>query len=187
MSEEQRKKALLAVLAVLLVFVGWRYLQPALASLANSGGAGVLGQGDARSRDASFAEQQVLALRMDDLEGVGGSAEYQPGRNIFRHALPPPPPPPPPYQPPPPPPPPVYRPPPPSGPRLPEIDLVLLGVLGPERRRVAVFLNGETIINALEQDVVENKFIVHRIGYESVDLTYVGFPDVPPERLEIGG
>ena len=31
------------------------------------------------------------------------------------------------------------------------------------------------------------QFVVHDIGFESVDLTFVGFPDVPPERLGVGG
>ena len=36
-------------------------------------------------------------------------------------------------------------------------------------------------------EVVEGKFIVDRIGYESVDLKFVGFPDEPAKRLPIGG
>ena len=43
------------------------------------------------------------------------------------------------------------------------------------------------IINALEQQVIHEKFIVHEIGYESVDFKFVGFPDAAPERIEIGG
>ena len=39
---------------------------------------------------------------------------------------------------------------------------------------------------ALESDVVKEKFIVHRIGLESIELRFVGFPDTESEQLEIG-
>ena len=35
--------------------------------------------------------------------------------------------------------------------------------------------------------ILPQKFIVDRIGYESVDLRFVGFPDVPARRLPVGG
>jgi hypothetical protein len=66
------------------------------------------------------------------------------------------------------------------------VDVTLLGIFGPEDRRIAVLQDGETLINALRGDVVKEKFIIHRIGYETVDLRFVGFPDVPPARIEIG-
>jgi hypothetical protein len=50
-----------------------------------------------------------------------------------------------------------------------------------------VFSDGKTIYNALRGEILHGKFQVHAIGYESVDLTFVGFPDVPPERLAVGG
>ena len=54
-------------------------------------------------------------------------------------------------------------------------------------RRLAVFSDGSEIFNVLEGDVLKEHFIVERIGYESVDVTFLGFPDVPARRLEIGG
>ena len=39
---------------------------------------------------------------------------------------------------------------------------------------------------ALEQEVIREQFIVHKIGYESVDFKFIGFPDVEPERVKIG-
>ena len=38
----------------------------------------------------------------------------------------------------------------------------------------------------LEQGVLNEKFIVDRIGFESVDLGFVGFPDAKAKTLEIG-
>lgn len=64
----------------------------------------------------------------------------------------------------------------------------MLGIFGPEDRRIAVLTDGEGWFqNALEQEVVRDKFIVHKIGYESVDFKFVGFPGTAPERVEIGG
>ena len=36
-------------------------------------------------------------------------------------------------------------------------------------------------------DVLEGRFVVAHIGYESVDLGYLEFPDEPPARLPVGG
>jgi hypothetical protein len=49
-----------------------------------------------------------------------------------------------------------------------------------------VFSDGETIINALQGDVLDGKFIIASIGYESVDVKFVGFPDEPARRLAAG-
>ena len=63
----------------------------------------------------------------------------------------------------------------------------LVGILGPERRRVAVFSDGESILNVLKDDVINEKFIVRSIGYQSVELGFVGFPQATPQRVTIGG
>ena len=67
--------------------------------------------------------------------------------------------------------------------------LVYLGSSGMEKRRIAVFADaaGENLYNVRVGETVEGKFIVDRIGYESVDLKFVGFPDEPAKRLPIGG
>jgi hypothetical protein len=74
-------------------------------------------------------------------------------------------------------------------PKPPPVTLKYLGSFGPAARRVAVFAdeNGENLYNARAGEVLEGKFIVDRIGYESVDLKFVGFPDEPARRLPIGG
>jgi len=74
-------------------------------------------------------------------------------------------------------------------PRPPPVTVVYLGSFGPVDRKVAVFTggDGDKLYNALVGDVLEGKFIVDRIGLESVDLKFVGFPGEPAKRLAIGG
>jgi hypothetical protein len=74
-------------------------------------------------------------------------------------------------------------------PKPPPVTLTYLGSFGPKSRRIAVFADesGENLYNARTGEVLEGKFIVDRIGYESVDLKFVGFPDEPARRLPIGG
>jgi hypothetical protein len=60
-----------------------------------------------------------------------------------------------------------------------------LGSFGPVRQRIAVFSDGQKVWNAREGDVLEGKFVVAQIGYESVDIRFVGFPDWPAERLAV--
>jgi len=150
----------------------------------------------ARGRPSAIPDR-VVELELDRLEIHPRDLTL--GRDPFRFAPPPPPPPPPP----------------PSAeelerrrreeeerlrrleqerlerliPRPPEVTLVYLGSFGPAARRVAVFSDAgrEKLYNALAGDVLEGKFIVDKIGYESVDLKFVGFPDAPAKRLAIGG
>jgi hypothetical protein len=75
----------------------------------------------------------------------------------------------------------------PAVPQPPEVDVTFLGSFGPEVRRIAVFLDGEEVVNAKVGDVLKGMFIVDAIGYESVDLKFVGFPDAPSRRLPAGG
>ncbi|HKH48614.1 MAG TPA: hypothetical protein VKM72_28450, partial [Thermoanaerobaculia bacterium] len=71
-------------------------------------------------------------------------------------------------------------------PKPPPFTLSYLGNFGPPSRRLAVFSDGKTIYNAQEGDVLAGQFIVADIGYESVDIRFVGFPDWPPQRLAVG-
>lgn len=74
-------------------------------------------------------------------------------------------------------------------PKPPPVTLVYLGSFGTAVRRIAVFSDaaGENLYNVRVGETVQGKFIVDRIGYESVDLKFVGFPDEPAKRLAIGG
>jgi hypothetical protein len=71
-------------------------------------------------------------------------------------------------------------------PKPPPFTMSYLGSFGPPSRRIAVFSDGKTIYNALKGEVLAGKFIVAEIGYESVDIRFVGFPDWPPQRLAVG-
>jgi hypothetical protein len=70
-------------------------------------------------------------------------------------------------------------------PRPAEFTLQYLGSFGPPDRQIAVFSNGKTVFNHQEGEVIDNKFIVAHIGYESVDIRFVGFPDVPAKRVGV--
>ena len=74
-------------------------------------------------------------------------------------------------------------------PRPPPVSVVYLGSFGTDKARIAVFADdkGENLYNVRVGEIVEGKFIVDRIGYESVDIKFVGFPDEPAKRLPIGG
>ena len=73
-------------------------------------------------------------------------------------------------------------------PHPPEIDVRYIGSFGPANHRIAVFLDTAEggFINARAGDVLKGKFVLARIGYESVDLKYVAFPDLPARRLPVG-
>lgn len=131
----------------------------------------------------------VVELKLEALEST--PHELRAGRDPWRFERPVPPPVVPVSRPPKPPPrpvdstPPVYVPP---RPVPPPVDVVYLGSFGPASRRIAVFVDQEEVIyNAFEGEVLKGMFEVHQIGYESVDLLFVGFPDAPAERLAVGG
>jgi hypothetical protein len=174
-------------------------------------------EGDAPSRPSRAARgaehlgarpsDRVAVLRMADLDRV--PRESTPGRDPWRFIDPPPPPPPPPPKP--------HVP---TAeelraaeearrraeeaarlaaieaakPKPAEFTLQYLGRFGPADRKLAVFTNGKQIYNVEEGDVIDSKFIVAHIGYESVDIRFVGFPDWPakrvgvtPPRQQVGG
>ncbi len=142
---------------------------------------------------------RVTVLRMADLDRVPG--ESKPGRDPWRFIDPPPPPPPAPRAP--------------TKeeleaqqraaeearrraeeaarlaaieaakPHPPEFNLQYLGRFGPPDQQIAVFTNGKQIFNKQEGEVIDNKFIVAHIGYESVDIGFVGFPTVPAKRVGV--
>jgi len=132
----------------------------------------------------------VAELKIAALEPKSGDTAV--GRNLWQFYTPPrpvpPPPPPPPVKP-------VVKAPPPPlpvdpGPPvvvLPTINFRYVGSFGPKRRRIAVLEDGELIINAVEGDVVQEEFVVAKIGFESIYIGYKNHPDEPAKQLEIGG
>jgi len=194
---ERRLLGFLGLLAALLALrVAWRLIPSNGA--AEAAGSAVARTGARRgadpSRPSGAIPAEIVTLRTDLLE-AGPTRDLEVGRDPFRFA---------PLAPPPPPGPSaeelarrrreeeerqrlaeqelVAR-----GPQPPEVDLRFLGSFGPRQRRIAVFSDatGANVYNAREGDTVDDRFVVENIGYESVDIGFVGFPDVPARRLGI--
>lgn len=207
---EGRTKLLLGILGIVVLFGVWQWVGPALgiggggdsggdeyADLTTSVGR-IPGSGRTAERPAV---EEVVDLHIADLESTG--RDYKPGRDPWRFVLPPPPPPPP-------------TPPPPSAaeikrqqelemelarqraaqeaairaeqmkPKPPPFTLKYLGKFGPDERPIGVFTDGKNILNVQEGEVIEGKFIVAQIGFESVEIQFVDFPNWPPQRLPVG-
>ena len=188
MNSELRRNLLLLTLVVLIAFLGFR----SFGWLRDSAAGEALGLPGRQVDVSSQLGTRVVELRTGDL--VPQAGELTIGRDPWRYGQPPRPEPTPmptpvtvatpaptPVPPAPTPGPETNR------PRPPAIDVKYIGSFGPESRRIAVFVDGETVINALQGEVVNGKFEVHSIGYESVDLAFVGFPDEPPQRLPLDG
>jgi len=207
-----RQRVLLIVLGVLVLITIWRYLgaggddlpvaPPAAAARAGDpedGGAPRPGAPAARGK-ASAPVHEVVDLRVAALQHDPES--YRPGRDPWRFVEPPPPPPLPIHQP--------------TAaeraaeraaaeqaarlraeaeerarlealiPKPPPFTLKYLGNFGAPDRRLAVFTDGKNIFNVREGGTIDGKFTVNHIGFESVDVGFVGFPNTPPQRLPAG-
>jgi hypothetical protein len=66
-----------------------------------------------------------------------------------------------------------------------DFTLRYLGRFGPPEKQIAVFTNGAQIFNRQEGEILDGRFIVSRIGYESVDIRFVGFPEAPARRVGV--
>jgi len=195
MSVSERERRLLALLGVIagLALVRWVWTAatpPPRADAAVSAAAGRTGRG---GRVANHGvPDEVVAIESWRLEAQ--PRPFEVGRDLFHFAPPPPPPPP-------------------SAadlerarlaaeerrrqaeeaarqaaiPRPPEVTLRFLGSFGPQRKRIAVFTasDGKSVINALEGEVLEGKFVVRHIGLESVDIGFVAFPEAPVRRIGV--
>ncbi len=141
----------------------------------------------AQVSSATAPVREVVALDLAVLRPQEN--RYGIGRDPFSYAPEPPPPPPPTPPPPPPPTPtPYVTPTPPPPPPPPSIaHLKYLGSFGPPEARIAVIMSGNELYNVRAGAVLEGKFIVQEIGFESVAIGFVGFPDAPPQRVAAGG
>lgn len=212
---EGRTKMLLAILGIVALFAVWHWVGPALgigggkeiggrdeyADLTTAVGR-VPGAG--RAAEARPQVEEVVDLRIAELGGT--MRDYKPGRDPWRFRVPPPPPPPPL----PPPPPPLTKeqiaqqeaaakrlrelqeaqqraaaeea----ARPKPPQFTLQYLGKFGPADRPIAVFTDGKDILNVQEGEVIQGQFMVGQIGFESVEIKFVDFPNLPPQRLPVG-
>lgn len=186
MSTPRRQTLLLALLAMLLAWFGWQRL------VIRHGEEGVTTNRVAGRTGSSTHQdvQRVEELDVQRLEPQTGV--FTPGRDIFHYGTSP-----------------VVRPPvemsqpqaaavddavqspgtAPSAdgtPASPRVELTYLGSFGPDDAPIVVFSDGATITNARQGDVLDGRYIVRRIGYESVDLGFVGLPDDVVQRLGAG-
>ncbi len=178
----KREKVLLGVLAAVFVVLG---LRSGLRLLSGDDiGLSLGGSSDVRRATSAEFDLQVEELRLAALDRRTETLVL--GRDPFRFQAKPPPP-----RAKPKPGPKVAPPPaPPKGPvvpRPPVFSYRYMGSFGPKDRKIAVFSDGVVIHNAMTGEVLEEKFIVHHIGFESVDIKFVGFPDEPPLRQAAGG
>lgn len=183
--EQKRLAVLLSVLAVVLIWVVFRYF----------GAGGLADRGGAR-RELAWQPHSYPVLveapeGVSPAEGVGAQRNpfvYGPRPTPTPNLTPRPTPEPRPTRPPPP-----TRPPATPTPRgwrpPPRFDMEYIGHFGPKQRRVAVFrkdgVGGSEIAVALEGGVVEDVFIVRELGLESVVIGYVGFPETEKKRVPL--
>lgn len=78
-------------------------------------------------------------------------------------------------------------PPPPPPPQPPAFDWKFIGMFGRSQSPIATFARGGDIVNARTGDVIEGKFILRRIGIESVEIGFIGFPPDRTLKVPLGG
>ncbi|MGH9368433.1 MAG: hypothetical protein ACRD3M_12245 [Thermoanaerobaculia bacterium] len=149
------------------------------------------GVGDRRA--AAVSADGVPALSPEDLRPQPRLGASETSRDLFdlrEPTLRPPPTPTP--APPPPPPPgdprfigPLPPPPPTPTPAPPPIPFKFIGSFGPRDRPIAVLVAGDKIVNARSGDVVFERFILRKVGYESVEVGFVGFSEKESRRVGI--
>jgi hypothetical protein len=200
----RRQAILLGVLAavLLLALVRWRpgasAAPPSPSPSARSGRLRLDATGDEsaapeRGRRPAAKEvspEEVPILSVKDFGAVGTHGGGDTGRDLFdlREPTHPPPPTPTPAPPVPgdarfigplPPPPPTPT------PRPPEISFKFLGTFGPKEYPIAVIQQGDQVFNVRAGDTLFGKFVVRKVGYESIDVGFVGFAPSETRRLGI--
>jgi hypothetical protein len=77
-------------------------------------------------------------------------------------------------------------PPPPPPPTPPQFTYKFIGTFGPPKNPIATFTRDGDIVNARAGEVIEGKFILRRIGIESVEIGFVNFPPSQTQRIPLG-
>jgi hypothetical protein len=139
-------------------------------------------------KEVSPDEVPILSAQDFSMRAAHGAPDT--GRNLFDLREPTRRPPPTPFPPPPPPGDvrfmgPLPPPPPTPTPRPPEISFRFIGTFGPKKNPIAVIQQGDSIYNVRAGDVLFNKFVLRKVGYESIDVEFVGFPSAEPVRIGI--
>ena len=201
----RRQLYLLVILVVFaLVVVRWRSApsSPAPAGALAARSTSTTGVEDERSpvargrgsiNEKAVSADEVPIVTTKDLDPQRERREGPTSRNLFDLRAPTPVPPPAPTPAPPPPPAPgsggfVGPLPPPAPtptPAPPAIPFKFIGTFGPKERPFAVLVLGDQIVNARAGEVVFDSFLLRRVGYESVDVGFVGFAPAETRRLGI--
>jgi hypothetical protein len=200
----RRQAILLGVLGVFLVLavVRWsssssRPSAPAAPARPSSAGDPAADASAAAARRGGPAKKAVTAdevpqIAPEDLKPRSGRS-YSTERDLFDVREPTKPPPPTPTPAPPPPPEPgdpryvgpLPPPPPTPTPAPPAIPFKFIGSFGPRERPIAVLAAGDRLVNARAGDTVFERFILRKVGYESIDVGFVGFPESQHSRIGI--
>ena len=80
---------------------------------------------------------------------------------------------------------PLPPPPPTPTPKPPDVSFKFLGSFGPKDNPIAVIQQGDEIFNARAGDTLFGKFVLRKVGYESIDVGFVGFAQTESKRLPI--
>ena len=80
---------------------------------------------------------------------------------------------------------PMPPPPPTPTPKPPDVSFKFLGSFGPKENPIAVIQQGDEIFNARAGDTLFGKFVLRKVGYESIDVGFVGFAQTESKRLPI--
>ena len=195
----RRQAALFVALAVLLGFalVRWRSKDKPDAVTASRPASAEVGDEPARrsSRDRirEVSPDEVPLISPEDLDSRPSGSTAAASRDLFDFRQPTERPLPTPTPPPPPPPGPgdprfvgpLPPPPPPPTPTPPEITFKFIGSFGPRERPIAVLVQADQVVNARAGDIVFSRFILRKVGYESIDVGFVGFAPTEIRRLGI--
>ena len=190
----RRQAILFGALAVLLLFfvVRWSAREKPAHSPTAPVAASSVEEPDSRGartrrRAATPRPDEIPPLTRELLYPPGRAGAGDTGRDLFdlREPTQPPPPPPTPAPTLPPMVGPLPPPPPPPTPAPPEPVFKLIGIFGPRDRPIATLLNGDEQILARERDVVLGRWIIQKVGYESIDVGFVGFSPTESRRLPI--
>lgn len=192
MSALSSRKALLALLGVLLAALVYRYWPGGGTAGAGPSARGARPGAAARTGGETLLPGEIPPLALGTGRGEVGGAVV---RNVFAFHVPPTP------TPKPLPPTPTPFPRPGSvdfiGPRLPtptptatpivppSVPFRALGIFGPSERPIVAFEDGPRLINAREGDILDGRFILRRVGRESVDFAFVGLPPEITRRIPV--
>jgi hypothetical protein len=70
-------------------------------------------------------------------------------------------------------------------PKPPEITFKFVGTFGPKGHPIAVIQEGDKVYNVRAGDILFDKFVLRNVGYESLDIGFVGYPETESRRIGI--